>query len=177
MFAALFVKKQLLWSQNWRRLLTLPFGLLRLLKPCKVKRFLATEDLSVVGLVTGSSGNNGLINGKQAGKEKRSVTVKKKNKTKQKKRGPKQKERERKRGAMEMRVMKKRRKTFQSTLTNTHSARCSSVRDTCQTITFVSGRRRGVDLRRRALLLLFLLVFLTAATKGTGEREEDDAAL
>lgn len=35
----------------------LPFGLLRLLKPCKVKRFLATEDLSVGGLVTGSSGN------------------------------------------------------------------------------------------------------------------------
>lgn len=35
----------------------LPFGLLRVLKPCKVKRFLATEDLSVVGLVTGSSGN------------------------------------------------------------------------------------------------------------------------
>jgi len=31
-----------------------------LLKPCKVKRFLATEDLSVVGLVTGSSGNEGL---------------------------------------------------------------------------------------------------------------------
>lgn len=76
-----------------------------------------------------------------------------------------------------MRVMKKRRKTFQSTLTNTHSARCSSARDTSQTITFVSGRRRGVDLRQRALLLLFLLVFLTAATKGTGEREEDDAAL
>lgn len=41
-------------------LLMLPLGLLRLLKPCKVKRFLATEDLSVVGLVTGSSGNNGL---------------------------------------------------------------------------------------------------------------------
>lgn len=38
----------------------LPLGLLRLLKPCKVKRFLATEDLSVVGLVTGSSGSNDL---------------------------------------------------------------------------------------------------------------------
>lgn len=81
MFAALFVKNQLLWSHNWQRILTLPFGLLRLLKPCKVKRFLATEDLSVVGLVTGSSGNNGLINGKQAGKEKRSVMNKKKKKT------------------------------------------------------------------------------------------------
>lgn len=31
-----------------------------MLKPCKVKRFLDTEDLSVVGLVTGSSGSNGL---------------------------------------------------------------------------------------------------------------------
>lgn len=47
----------------------LPFGLLRLLKPCKVKRFLATEDLSVVGLVTGSSGNNSLK--WKAGKETR----------------------------------------------------------------------------------------------------------
>lgn len=37
----------------------LPLGLFRLLKLCKVKRFLATEDLSVVGLVTGSSGSNG----------------------------------------------------------------------------------------------------------------------
>lgn len=112
---------------------------------------------------------------KAGGKREKERYGQEKKKTKQKKRGPKQKGRER--GAMEMRVMKKRRKTFQSTLTNTHSARCSSVRDTCQKITFVSGRRRGVDLRRRALLLLFLLVFLTAATKGTGEREEDDAAL
>lgn len=40
--------------------LVLPLGLLRLLKPCKVKRFLATEDRSVVGLVTPSSGGNGL---------------------------------------------------------------------------------------------------------------------
>lgn len=39
-------------------LLMLPLGLLRLLKPCKVKRFLATEDLSMGGLVTGSSGNH-----------------------------------------------------------------------------------------------------------------------
>lgn len=31
-----------------------------MLKPCKVKRFLATDDLSVVGLVTGSSGSNGV---------------------------------------------------------------------------------------------------------------------
>lgn len=35
----------------------LPLELLRLLKPCKVKRFLATEHLSMGGLVTGSSGN------------------------------------------------------------------------------------------------------------------------
>lgn len=66
---------------NWSKLrvpvlglLTLPFGLLRLLKPCKVKRFLATEDLSVVGLVTGSSGNNGM-KWKAGGKEKESVVV------------------------------------------------------------------------------------------------------
>lgn len=39
--------------------LMLPLGLLRLLKPCKVKRFLATEDLSVVGLVTASSVGDG----------------------------------------------------------------------------------------------------------------------
>lgn len=49
----------------------LPFGLLRLLKPCKVKRFLATDDLSVVGLVTGSSGSNGLK--WEAGREERRV--------------------------------------------------------------------------------------------------------
>lgn len=34
-----------------------------MLKPCKVKRFLATEDLSVVGLVTGSSESNGFERG------------------------------------------------------------------------------------------------------------------
>lgn len=43
--------------QDAAELLMLPLGLLRLLKPCKVKRFLATEDLSMGGLVTGSSGN------------------------------------------------------------------------------------------------------------------------
>lgn len=63
-----FIRKKKMGSFNFQisnaktssGLLMLPLGLLRLLKPCKVKRFLATEDLSVVGLVTGSSGNNGL---------------------------------------------------------------------------------------------------------------------
>lgn len=63
-----FIRKKKMGSFNFQisntktssGLLMLPFGLLRLLKPCKVKRFLATEDLSVVGLVTASSGNNGL---------------------------------------------------------------------------------------------------------------------
>lgn len=38
----------------------LPLGLLRLLKPCKVKRFLAIAERSVVGLVTASSANDGV---------------------------------------------------------------------------------------------------------------------
>lgn len=52
----------------------LPFGLLRLLKPCKVKRFLATEDLSMGGLVTGSSENHSV---KWKCGWKRSVVIKK----------------------------------------------------------------------------------------------------
>lgn len=76
-------------AKTFSGLLMLPLGLLRLLKPCKVKRFLATEDLSVVGLVTGSSGNNGL---KCGGSEK-----------KKKKRG-----RETERGAMKMKTMEER---------------------------------------------------------------------
>lgn len=44
--------------QQAPELLMLPFGFLRLLKPCKVKRFLAPEDLSMGGLVAGSSGNH-----------------------------------------------------------------------------------------------------------------------
>ncbi len=51
-------------------LFLLPLGLLRLLKPCNVKRFLATEDLSLVGLVTGSSGNDSL-KWEAGGREKR----------------------------------------------------------------------------------------------------------
>ena len=39
--------------------LQLPFWTLRLLKPCKVKRFLATAALSEVGLVTASSDQEG----------------------------------------------------------------------------------------------------------------------
>ena len=49
-----------------------------MLKPCKVKRFLATEDLSVVGLVTGSSGN------KWFEKERVVVTAKKRRERKRK---------------------------------------------------------------------------------------------
>lgn len=80
-----FIRKKKMGSFNFQisnaktssGLLMLPLGLLRLLKPCKVKRFLATEDLSVVGLVTGSSGNNGLkcrgvgVRKEEEGKKKR----------------------------------------------------------------------------------------------------------
>lgn len=80
-----FIRKKKMGSFNFQNsnaktssgLLMLPLGLLRLLKPCKVKRFLATEDLSVVGLVTGSSGNNGLkcrgvgVRKEEEGKKKR----------------------------------------------------------------------------------------------------------
>lgn len=75
-------------------LLMLPLGLLRLLKPCKVKRFLATEDLSVVGLVTASSGNNGLKCGGGGSQKRR----------RRKKRG-----RETERGAVKMKTMEEER--------------------------------------------------------------------
>lgn len=52
--------EKLLFSPTSSDEVILPFGLFKLLKPCKVKRFLATEDRSVVGLVTGSSEINGL---------------------------------------------------------------------------------------------------------------------
>lgn len=43
------------WAWKWQNGLKLPFWALRLLKPCKVKRFLATAALSEGGLVTASS--------------------------------------------------------------------------------------------------------------------------
>lgn len=87
MFKAHFVCEEYIFLQLLRQspmitdhyqqapeLLMLPFGLLRLLKPCKVKRFLATEDLSMGGLVTGSSGNHSV---KWKCGWKRSVVIKK----------------------------------------------------------------------------------------------------
>lgn len=148
---------------GWQWTLTLPFGLLRLLKPCKVKRFLATEDLSVVGLVTGSSGHNGLK--WKAGGKRKGVLRSWKN-------VGQKRERDRKRnheGDEEGH-----RNFFQSERTYTLSV-CASGCNTHQALTFVFGWRRGVGFRGRArlglLLLLFLLAFLTTATKGTGGRE------
>lgn len=163
----------------------LPFGLLRLPKPCKVKRFLATEDLSTGGLVTGSSGINSV---KWKCGCRRSVAIKKNRsqwKRERQKDEPWGRKVKKKIGFSQLAVI-----VFCKTLPLTvYSKFCYLLQEVYLlqpqillqkywwlNSTFVFRWRQGVDFRDgvwlKLFLLLLLLVSLNVAPKWTEDAEE-----
>lgn len=184
---------QLLWRspkitehhQQAPELLMLPFGLLRLPKPCKVKRFLATEDLSTGGLVTGSSGIHSV---KWKWRWRRSVVIKKNKsqwKRERQKDEPWGRKVKKKIGFSQLAVI-----VFCKTLPLTvYSKFCFFSQEVYWlkpqillqkywwlNSTFVFRWRQGVDFRNgvwlKLFLLLLLLVSLNVAPKWTEDAEE-----